>query len=155
VPERYALMTGVGKVERDVLWRTARIRVLPYDEGKHEQVLEFLRTLFDEVNGDSAAAISPVASVAIPAPAHAVGAASASLIPSTILSTPLSIRLGGQLLEAGISRGANAVQGLGAPPDWSHLPKLIEGALGNQANSRLLGQELGKLLPEVVLNALK
>jgi hypothetical protein len=42
-PERYALMSGVGKIERDVLWRTANIRVIPYDD--HAEVLPFLQQL--------------------------------------------------------------------------------------------------------------
>jgi hypothetical protein len=47
VPERYALMTGVGPVERDVLWRTARIHVISYENasGKHAEVLQFLEAL--------------------------------------------------------------------------------------------------------------
>lgn len=46
VPERYALMSGVGEIERDVLWRSARIRVLPYSE--HHEVLTFLEALRDD-----------------------------------------------------------------------------------------------------------
>lgn len=51
VPERYALMTGVGEVEQDVLWRTARIRVISYDNAsrKHAEVLDFLKALEAEV----------------------------------------------------------------------------------------------------------
>ncbi len=47
VPERYALMTDLGPVERDVLWRTARIQVIPYTHtsGRHEEVLHFLEAL--------------------------------------------------------------------------------------------------------------
>src|SRR5690606_29252042 len=42
VPGRYALMSGVGEIERDVLWRTARLRVFSYEEDRHERVGEFL-----------------------------------------------------------------------------------------------------------------
>lgn len=47
VPERYALMTGVGPVERDVLWRTARIQVISYENasGRHAEVLQYLEAL--------------------------------------------------------------------------------------------------------------
>ncbi len=52
VPERFALMTGVGPVERDVLWRTARIQVISYEvissenESRvHTEVLQFLEAL--------------------------------------------------------------------------------------------------------------
>ena len=43
VPERYALMRGVGKIECDVLWRTADIRILPYDE--HDEIVVFVQLL--------------------------------------------------------------------------------------------------------------
>lgn len=51
VPPRYALMTGLGQVERDVLWNGAAIQTLSYDvepghpDGKHHQVLRFLEAL--------------------------------------------------------------------------------------------------------------
>jgi hypothetical protein len=47
VPGRYAVMAGVGEAERDILWRTARIRVFPYEDGQHHRVGEFLETLRD------------------------------------------------------------------------------------------------------------
>lgn len=50
IPERYAVMSGVGCVERDVLWRTARIHVLNYEEGKHEKVLEFFKELENKLS---------------------------------------------------------------------------------------------------------
>jgi hypothetical protein len=43
VPERYILIRGVGEVERGILKRTAKLRVLPY--SKHEEVLAFLEAL--------------------------------------------------------------------------------------------------------------
>jgi hypothetical protein len=78
VPERYALMTGVGKVERDVLWRTARIRVLPYEEGKHEEVLEFLQTLLAQVNEQAAKPQPPAPPQIPPRPAGKPDAAGAA-----------------------------------------------------------------------------
>ncbi|WP_224244608.1 SIR2 family NAD-dependent protein deacylase [Hyalangium gracile] len=45
VPDRFALMMDVGPVEREVLWRTARIRVISYEKDRHEQVLHFLESL--------------------------------------------------------------------------------------------------------------
>jgi hypothetical protein len=46
VPERYALMSRVGHVEREVLWRTAKIRVISYND--HSEFLIFLRSLLDD-----------------------------------------------------------------------------------------------------------
>lgn len=53
-PDRYALMSDVGSVERDILWRTAKVRVLPYKtvKGSHQQVLDFLRALEQKVADD-------------------------------------------------------------------------------------------------------
>lgn len=45
IPERYAVMSGVGSVESDVLKRAANIKVLPYAEGQHDELLAFLRSL--------------------------------------------------------------------------------------------------------------
>jgi hypothetical protein len=45
VPERYALMSGIGEIERDVLWRSARIRVIPYDD--HNDLITFLQYLYN------------------------------------------------------------------------------------------------------------
>jgi hypothetical protein len=67
VPERFALMMDVGPVERDVLWRTARIHVSSYDKGQHGQVLEFLQALKAEVLREPA----PQAKAPIPPPAAA------------------------------------------------------------------------------------
>jgi hypothetical protein len=49
VPERYALMSGIGKVEEEYLWRVCRIRVIPYPEGRHESVLGFFQQLADRL----------------------------------------------------------------------------------------------------------
>jgi hypothetical protein len=54
VPERYALMTGVSSIERDVLWRTANIKVIAYDD--HNEVLEFLRKLRQDYLGNALSA---------------------------------------------------------------------------------------------------
>jgi hypothetical protein len=63
VPERFALMTDLGPVERDVLWRTARIQVIPYANasGRHEEVLHFLRALKAAVQPEPAAKAAPAA----------------------------------------------------------------------------------------------
>jgi hypothetical protein len=47
VPPRYALMDGVGDAEREILWRTAKLRVFSYEQGRHEVVERFLNTLAD------------------------------------------------------------------------------------------------------------
>jgi len=47
VPPRYAIMEDVGPAESDLLWRTARLRVLPYPRGEHGEVGHCLATLAD------------------------------------------------------------------------------------------------------------
>lgn len=55
VPDRYAIMPDVGEVEREVLWRTARIKVLTYDSNQgHGWLLEFLHALRDAVDAVAA-----------------------------------------------------------------------------------------------------
>ena len=49
VPERYALMSGLGKVEEDYLWRVCQIRVIPYPAGEHAFVPEFFQALADRL----------------------------------------------------------------------------------------------------------
>ena len=48
VPPRYAIMAGLTEVERELLWRTARIRTIEYKEGHHELVPEILAYLARE-----------------------------------------------------------------------------------------------------------
>jgi hypothetical protein len=52
VPERYALMSGIGKVEEEYLWRVCRIRVIPYPESRHECVPRFFQQLVDRLTSD-------------------------------------------------------------------------------------------------------
>lgn len=160
VPERFALMSGVGKVERDVLWRSAKIRVLSYDDGKHEQVLEFLRTLLDEVRkvpgtpevdaqpgGRGLAAATPPAPPPVPvAPVQLPEAADAGTI--------LSIRLEDHALQVSVSGSGKAAQGAGPEPDWVALRKLIHTALRGRPMAMVLGRELARYMPDAVLDVL-
>ena len=45
VPPRYAIMAGLTEVERELLWRTARIRTIEYKAGHHELVPQILAYL--------------------------------------------------------------------------------------------------------------
>ncbi|HSF32445.1 MAG TPA: SIR2 family protein [Candidatus Tectomicrobia bacterium] len=152
IPERYALMSGVGKVERDVLWRTARIRVLPYADGKHEEVLEFLRTVSDQLRSAPGAAAKSLQAVTL-APKRG-GLAPQPPSPAAA-STVLSLRLQGRMLEASVISRGNVVQGSGTPPVGTLLAKLIPDALRWQSKARLFGRMLTECLPDVVLRALK
>jgi hypothetical protein len=120
IPERYALMAGVGPVERDVLWRTARVQVLPYvnQSGRHAEVLQFLEALKAAV---------------LPAPGGKSGASGAEeavaggpsertgrLVPHAMAGETRSGALGG--LVPGTARPSLPLPGLGpAPAAATHL----------------------------------
>jgi hypothetical protein len=161
VPERFALMSGVGKVERDVLWRTARIRVLSYDDGKHEQVLEFLRALLAEVRN------VPQAPAAAPQPrSRGIGAEDRPaprlvnvmpVQPEAARSTSgatLSIRLVGRALHVSLSGAGATVQDSGSEPNWSTLRRLMHPALQSVSMAKVIGVELATCLPTSVVAAL-
>jgi SIR2-like protein/CHAT domain-containing protein len=48
VPPRYAVLSGVGPEECDILWKTAKLQVLPYPEGQHQEVGRCLAALADQ-----------------------------------------------------------------------------------------------------------
>jgi hypothetical protein len=154
VPERYALMTGVGKVEREVLKRTANVQVIAYDE--HAQVLEFLRTLLDQQPTAPAVSTSlPTIPAMPPARAESARAALAHARISTGPSTTLTMRLAGQTLEASVGLGDKILHDSGRRPNWTLLTKLIRAAFVEEAAAHVLGFELAKLLPDVAVTALK
>jgi hypothetical protein len=71
VPERYALMSGLGEVEKEYLWRVCQIRVIPYPEGKHDFVPRFFQALADRLGVERqaavAAVVAPAADAMLPA----------------------------------------------------------------------------------------
>lgn len=76
IPERYAVMSGVGVVEADVMKRAANIKVLAYPEGQHQEVAAFLLTLVERVAPEPASAI-PAPTPAGPTVSAARGTVSA------------------------------------------------------------------------------
>ncbi len=99
VPERYALMTGVGPVEQDVLWRTARVRVISYENqsGKHAEVLQFLENLKAEVLSVPA---PQAGSVKTRVPTAAPAAPPPTVRSHNVSSTPSSRTPAFEVLEA-------------------------------------------------------
>ena len=51
VPPRYALLSGVGDAESEILWKTAKLQVLPYPEGQHAEVGRCLAALAAQFDG--------------------------------------------------------------------------------------------------------
>jgi hypothetical protein len=116
VPERFALMSGVGPVERDVLWRTARIQVISYENAsrKHAEVLQFLK--------DLQAAVLPKP---VLAPQAVQARASAPIPPPAAL-------------QPGTTRSQN-VPGGSPPPEtrWVHEPFASPAPAAAPASARL------------------
>jgi hypothetical protein len=130
VPPRYALMDGVGEAEREILWRTARLRVFSYPKGRHAVVGRFLRTLAGQAAeaGTAPAEVAPRPStpparlVIRPGPERrpcvdlAIGAAGERLVLS--------------LHEERRDGSARPIWSGGGPhPDWQALRQAITGNL--------------------------
>ena len=114
VPDRYALMAGVGKIERELLWRTAGIRVLPYEKGQHTQVLDFLHSLESQ--------LAPASRL----PAHAPPDKPRPLVSiPPKAATVLSIASKGQALEISLEMGGSSIQSSGLAPDFAKLTEQI------------------------------
>lgn len=94
VPPRYAVMSEVGQVEQDILWRTARIRVLPYGTGQHQEVGRFLHTLCDRVRKRAVKS-----SVSAPAVAPAMSVRRTLGLPEPLPTARLAIRTRGERLD--------------------------------------------------------
>lgn len=167
VPDRYAIMPGVGEVEREVLWRTARIKVLTY-EGDHAWLLEFLRTL--------SAAVSPVAQPE-PEPVRSPtrrtgrvrGGAAAGPKPMPA-ATPargrapdrrgwnLTLAVTGSRVDANLvdAGGATVARGTGDAIGWPELAPVVGTIHDSAARVPVgsIGTSLAALLPAAVLEAL-
>jgi hypothetical protein len=82
-PERYALMSGIGKVEEEYLWRVCQIRVLPYPVGEHAYVGRFFEALggaLARLDGGTSGAMPVATAAAAAAPVRR--ARSRALAPS-------------------------------------------------------------------------
>jgi len=129
VPERYALMSEVGEVERSYLWRVARIRVIEYPKDRHESVTQFFRQLAEETetSTDTPAPLpTPAPQFTAPAPAASRGGTQPAEPPGTDASEPrmlqLGIRMTGTGFEASLQEGLERIlPGEGRPVDWTAL----------------------------------
>ena len=177
VPERYALMSGVNRVERDVLWRAARIRVLPYPKDAHREVLTFLRNLQHDLERPhlerraveelALERTAPIPSAALPTwygesveelalertapiPKAVRSTAAESRQPEPTPSTVLSIRLQGRKVEATLATSDQAViaQGVRQLPDWSDLIRLLRATVSPLRANEEQFRQIGLVLAE-------
>jgi len=124
-PERYALMSGIGKVEEEYLWRVCQIRVIPYPGGQHEAVPAFFQRLADRLDPADVAPAARVAravtvGVAPPAlrAAHATRAGPAPVAVATPASLALDWREGA--VQAILSDGGKVIATAAGPREaWA------------------------------------
>ncbi|HEV7517597.1 MAG TPA: SIR2 family protein [Thermoanaerobaculia bacterium] len=182
VPDRWALMSGVGPVESELLWRTARIRVLSYPAGKHEEVLGFLRALeadltlpLPRTRGDGLSLTTfdesdpgpprggPKSGYALhePEPSSssfgAETAASPSPLPPHALTLTLARGRSGIAAVLGRTGDPPLAQGEGAPADRAELLRVLATLGSPDAAAReyaASGRALAGCLPSAVIEAL-
>jgi hypothetical protein len=150
VPPRYAILGGVGKAEREILWRTAKLQVLPYPDGQHHEVGRCLAALADQT---APGPMLPVSTARV----HArPGARRARNVPcSTLFIESDGERLALELVRQQPDGGAERKWVGGAPhPDTRSMGGLLRSADQAQGLDRspmgeifVIGSRLARLLP--------
>jgi hypothetical protein len=141
VPDRYALMAGVGKIERELLWRTAGIRVIPYDKGEHRHVVDFLNSLATQM--DVEPGLPPRAQADMPSPFP---------IPHRT-QTVLTIACKGQALEISLELRGSIIQSSASAPDFAKLADFVRTARSAD-EIRNFAELLSGHLPKIILDRL-
>ena len=133
VPGRYAVMAGVGEAERDILWRTARIRVFSYEEGQHQRVGEFLDALRVASGEEAEAPARPRRGRKAPAAPADVQRETLGR-PTPVESVVLGIDARGERIDlelyAGVPRGGRWLGSTRLPP-WPDLRPALETVFGS------------------------
>jgi hypothetical protein len=158
VPPRYALMDGVGEAEREILWRTARLRVFGYEKGRHEVVGRFLNTLATQASA--------------PTEEKEAAARTAAVLPKGIVARPaekprfdLAIdAVGDRLVIALHELRPDAAprtlwSGGGSWPDWAALRRGLTNALFDEyaelSTLSAIGAYLQRCLPDELFRHLE
>jgi hypothetical protein len=130
VPPRYAILSGVGAAERDILWKTAKLQVLPYPEGQHQEVGRCLAALADESSNAVSGGLRRIA----PAKTND----SVSGVPCTTLVLDINgDRLTAELVRQHAIEGADRVFFGGGPsPDARLLGTWLRRADGAQGRGQ-------------------
>ncbi|HEY0972276.1 MAG TPA: SIR2 family protein [Gemmatimonadales bacterium] len=160
VPGRYALMSGVGEVERDVLWRTARLRVFSYEENRHECVGEFLADLASRCQTPLTTTASWRVPHASRSHAQAAGASLGAPPPLDLASLKLEMHHGSLELtwQPSTCDGAAPSRSLATLADWGALREGMGRALGagaTLADVARMGGLLAERFPSGVLAELE
>lgn len=154
VPPRYALMEGVGAAEREILWRTAKLRVISYLKGQHDLVGRLLRSL------------APAAPVLVVADQPAPPVLTRMARPSPLDRIEIEIRSTGE----GLALQMNEVTADGRTrhswgggcrwPQWSLLKEALQRVMGDQSTAELMqvnaiGSELQRAWPDELVQRLE
>jgi hypothetical protein len=94
-------MSDIGKVEQEILWRTARVRVLPYPKGQREEVGRFLQALSERAGQRALPADS---SNRLNQPAAAVVGQRTLGLPAPLAMATLAIRFRKERLDVDLFR---------------------------------------------------
>ena len=156
VPARYVLMSGVSSVEKDVLWRTAGIKLISYADGQHEEVLQFFKDLQSQVGEGAEPSAAQVREI-FPAPSVPAGKR-----PHSVSNTTVSISFVESELHAALETDGRVIaQGTGLFKHWSALRVAVSSgptmrfSSGGSSTRAKVEAELTKCLPTNVLQALQ
>ena len=158
VPPRYALMEGVGEAEREILWRTAKLRVFSYEKGKHEVVERFLRTLAERAG--------TAGEEQRPAKAHAAAPANRAALQRPVPLRVFDLSIGGsgdritlRLDEEQPGSSPRRVWSGGCQwPDWPELTQDLKPIVSlldvELPRVSAVGAQLQRVLPDELLRHL-
>lgn len=156
VPQRFALMSGLTQIERELLYNTAQIRVLPYPDGEHEQVLHFLRKCLELVGDATTQEREPNS---IPKVTATAAGHQRSVIDLAVPGqAELQISWAGGRLTAELSGpGDDAISGTGRRADLGEIARAVGAALHLAEPDGIngLGVKLAGVLPPGVVEAVE
>jgi hypothetical protein len=155
VPPRYALMEGVGKAEREILWRTAKLRVMSYEkDDQHRMVGQVLQAL-----ADGARARPDRGGADAPAPRRFMAK------PTALAHVQLDIHEAGnglalRLRERLSSGESDTVWSGGCQwPDWTVLRQSLryvnDRRGGSLTDLNAIGSELSNVLPDELMRRME
>ncbi|HKO60382.1 MAG TPA: SIR2 family protein, partial [Pyrinomonadaceae bacterium] len=153
VPPRYAIMEAVSEAEKEILWRTAKLRVINYPKDEHKVVHHFLRMLATQAvkpaAGDERAprVTEPVRVMPRPRPVPHVD---------------LEISASGERLALHLEEEASGVRqsiwsGGSQWPDWPWLRQSLSGIDWDSglAEINAIGAHLERAMPDELLRRLE
>jgi hypothetical protein len=157
VPPRYAIMEAVSEAEKEILWRTAKLRVINYPKGEHKVVGHFLRTIATQT-------VTPSANGSEKRTARGAAPLRVMPRPRPIHHVDLEISASGERLalhfeeeaSPGVSR--SLWSGGSQWPDWPWLQSSLSGVAewgSGLAQVNAVGAQLERALPDDLLRCLE